>query len=91
MNFRNDLVDALPYIDGGYDEPGVREAVSSIWFNSIVVLIWLLWLPKVLSMIEEETKRYKPTKNYLDYLGTASFDSFVVSPFLKRKSIKPTR
>ena len=30
MNFRNDLVDALPYIDGGYDEPGVREAVSSI-------------------------------------------------------------
>lgn len=22
------LVDALPYIDQGYDEPGVREAVS---------------------------------------------------------------
>ena len=22
------LVDALPYIDHGYDEPGVREAVS---------------------------------------------------------------
>lgn len=23
------LVDALPYIDLGYDDPGVREAVSS--------------------------------------------------------------
>lgn len=22
------IVDALPYIDQGYDEPGVREAVS---------------------------------------------------------------
>lgn len=34
------MVDALPYIDQGYDEPGVREAVSvlpvlqsSIWNN----------------------------------------------------------
>ncbi len=24
------LVDALPYIDHGYDEPGVREAVSRL-------------------------------------------------------------
>lgn len=24
------IVDALPYIDQGYDEPGVREAVSHI-------------------------------------------------------------
>lgn len=24
------IVDALPYIDQGYDDPGVREAVS--WF-----------------------------------------------------------
>lgn len=23
------VVDALPYIDQGYDEPGVREAVST--------------------------------------------------------------
>lgn len=23
------VVDALPYIDQGYDDPGVREAVSS--------------------------------------------------------------
>ena len=26
------LVDALPYIDHGYDEPGVREAVSDFNF-----------------------------------------------------------
>ena len=27
------VVDALPYFDQGYDEPGVREAVSGIkWF-----------------------------------------------------------
>ena len=24
------VVDALPYIDHGYDEPGVREAVSRV-------------------------------------------------------------
>lgn len=29
------LVDALPYFDSGYDEPGVRQAVSAlIKFNS---------------------------------------------------------
>lgn len=26
------VVDALPYIDQGYDEPGVREAVSFYQF-----------------------------------------------------------
>ena len=25
------VVDALPYIDMGYDEPGVREAVSKLF------------------------------------------------------------
>ena len=39
------IVDALPYIDHGYDEPGVREAA--------------------LAMVEEETRKYRPTKNYL--------------------------
>lgn len=27
------IVDALPYIDQGYDEPGVREAVSTISYK----------------------------------------------------------
>jgi len=40
------VVDALPYIDLGYDEPGVREAA--------------------LALVEEETRRYRPTKNYLE-------------------------
>lgn len=42
------LVDALPYIDLGYDDPGVREAA--------------------VGMVEEECRRYKPTKNYLENL-----------------------
>ncbi|EDW80677.2 uncharacterized protein Dwil_GK11659, partial [Drosophila willistoni] len=42
------IVDALPYIDHGYDDPGVRESA--------------------LAMVEEECRRYRPTKNYLDHL-----------------------
>jgi pre-mRNA-splicing factor SPF27 len=49
-------VDALPYIDQGYDEAGVREAA--------------------LAMVEEETRRYRPTKNYLDYLPVLNLSSF---------------
>ena len=52
------LVDALPYIDQGYEEAGVREAVFS--------------------MIEEETKRYKPTKNYLEHLPPLELHQFEV-------------
>lgn len=26
------IVDALPYIDQGYDEPGIREAVRHFYF-----------------------------------------------------------
>ena len=29
------MVDALPYIDLGYDEPGVREAVSIFFYIQI--------------------------------------------------------
>lgn len=50
------IVDALPYIDHGYDEPGVREAA--------------------LAMVEEETRRYRPTKNYLDHLPPLNLTSF---------------
>ncbi|CAI8008344.1 Pre-mRNA-splicing factor SPF27 [Geodia barretti] len=41
-------LDALPYVDQGYDEPGVREAA--------------------MQLVDEETRRYRPTKNYLDFL-----------------------
>ncbi|CAN7939010.1 unnamed protein product [Ixodes hexagonus] len=50
------LVDALPYIDQGYDEPGIREAV--------------------MAMVEEETRRYRPTKNYLEHLPQLSLHQF---------------
>ena len=50
------IVDALPYIDQGYDEPGVREAA--------------------LALVEEETRRYRPTKNYLDHLPSLNLSSF---------------
>ncbi|KAK2191398.1 hypothetical protein NP493_53g08080 [Ridgeia piscesae] len=50
------VVDALPYFDQGYDEPGVREAA--------------------LALVEEETRRYRPTKNYLDILQPANYAAF---------------
>ncbi|KAG7190613.1 hypothetical protein KM043_006700 [Ampulex compressa] len=50
------IVDALPYIDQGYDEPGVREAA--------------------LAMVEEETRRYRPTKNYLEHLPPLNISAF---------------
>lgn len=37
------IVDALPYIDQGYDEPGVREAVS----NKSCVLFFRAQLNKI--------------------------------------------
>lgn len=54
--------DALPYVDQGYDEPGVREAVNQL--------------------IEEEIKRYKPTRNYLEHLGNPNTSAFE-TPILK--------
>lgn len=52
------VVDALPYFDQGYEDPGVRETA--------------------LAMVEEETRRYRPTKNYLEHLppiNTAIFET----------------
>lgn len=52
----NVLVDALPYIDQGYNDPGVREAAFL--------------------MVEEECRRYRPTKNYLEHLPSLATSSF---------------
>jgi len=57
------VVDALPYIDHGYDEPGVREAA--------------------LAMVDDETRRYRPTKNYLEHLPALNLSSFVTSMMKK--------
>jgi len=50
------VIDALPYFDQGYDEPGVRDAA--------------------IAMIDEETKKYKPTKNYLEDLPLKEINCF---------------
>ncbi|XP_023330381.1 pre-mRNA-splicing factor SPF27 [Eurytemora carolleeae] len=59
MTIDDVVVDALPYIDHGYDEPGVREAA--------------------LAMVEDETRRYRPTKNYLEHLPALNLGSFETS------------
>ncbi|CAH1707936.1 pre-mRNA-splicing factor SPF27 [Aphis gossypii] len=50
------IVDALPYIDQGYDEPGIREAA--------------------ISMVEDEKRRYRPSKNYLEHLPPLNISAF---------------
>ena len=52
------VVDALPYIDLGYDEPGLREAA--------------------LALVEEETRRYRPTKNYLEQVQQSPKNKFTL-------------
>ena len=60
------LVDALPYIDVGYDDdPDTRQQVFSLIEGESSLKLRLPVSPLVLSD-PEETKRYKPTKNYLD-------------------------
>uniref|UniRef100_A0A1A9WY30 Pre-mRNA-splicing factor SPF27 n=1 Tax=Glossina brevipalpis TaxID=37001 RepID=A0A1A9WY30_9MUSC len=64
------VVDALPYIDQGYDDVGVRESA--------------------LAMVEEECRRYRPTKNYLEHLPpliaplTAAFETKLMSQEFER-------
>lgn len=56
-------LDALPYYDHGYDDPGVREAA--------------------MALVEEETRRYRPTKNYLEFLPPPK--TTFESPLLKNE------
>lgn len=35
------IVDALPYIDQGYDEPGVREAVGTNFIKIIFIFLFI--------------------------------------------------
>lgn len=69
-------LDALPYIDQGYEAPGVREAVRKggargcgVYLVPICRLRLLVTCPpQAMRMVEEETRRYRPTKNYLEFL-----------------------
>lgn len=67
-------LDALPYIDQGYEEPGVREAVSELaktghrnrfLNNAHRNTSFCL---QAMQLVEEETRRYRPSKNYLEFL-----------------------
>lgn len=73
-------VDALPYIDLGYDEPGVRESVSFFVLTRKTQLLIITDFVsiKVYAMIEDECKRYKPTKNYLEHLPPLRLHDFEV-------------
>jgi pre-mRNA-splicing factor SPF27 len=101
------VVDALPYIDQGYDEPGVREAVgitrinisatppskdeihrTHIYILTCLMIYGLFRLDvhfsvslnfQALAMVEEETRRYRPTKNYLEHLPPLNLSAFEVS------------
>jgi pre-mRNA-splicing factor SPF27 len=73
------LVDALPYFDSGYDEPGVKQAVSilNLQINCKTKrFVFLIDKKKVLALIEEECRRYKPTKNYLESIGSTNLHKF---------------
>ena len=37
-----------------------------------------LFLKKVFALVEEETRRYKPTKNYLEVFGPVNYHLFEV-------------
>ncbi|KAL3318465.1 Pre-mRNA-splicing factor SPF27 [Cichlidogyrus casuarinus] len=52
MISENVIVDALPYVDKGYEEAGIQTAAALL--------------------VEEEMKRYRPTKNYLEHLPSLS-------------------
>ena len=45
----------------------------SIWFNTA------LSLTQALAMVEDEKKRYRPTKNYLEHLPPVNITTFEVS------------
>ncbi|KAL2726615.1 pre-mRNA-splicing factor SPF27 [Vespula squamosa] len=82
------IVDALPYIDQGYDEPGVREACSTgyVFYSftmDMIKFIFDIWRMypllaqfQALAMVEEETRRYRPTKNYLEHLPSLNINAF---------------
>ena len=72
------LVDALPYIDTGYDEPGVKQAVKYERFLKLFKKNKKKQrsILKAFALIEEECRRYKPNKNYLDFLGPMNLTAF---------------
>ena len=46
---------------------------------------WLIWREAALAMVEDETRRYRPTKNYLEHLPGKMDNYFIniISHFLE--------
>ena len=42
---------------------------------------------QVNQLVEEETRRYRPTKNYLDFLATPDYEAFEVRKFVMRVTV----
>lgn len=74
------IVDALPYIDQGYDEPGIREAVIILLKYFVLVVyknkIIFIFVMQAISMVEDEKRRYRPSKNYLEHLPPLNISAF---------------
>lgn len=74
------LVDDLPYIDQEYGDPSLRETVSTLipslreFLNKAKHSVF-----KALALVDEETKIYRPTKNYLEHLPQLDINAFEVS------------
>ena len=51
------VVDALPYFDQGYDEPGVREAVIEWNVNRISSDFFKIFYPRPCTMMDSRTTR----------------------------------
>lgn len=73
------IVDALPYIDQGYDEPGIREAVSIFKKFFVRKKVIFLFDVQAISMVEDEKRRYRPSKNYLEHLPPLNISAFEAS------------
>ena len=82
------VLDALPYIDNEFEDPELRESVRRIRYFWCDVL--LRFFPQAMRFIEEETKRYRPTKNYLEYLPTPkiTFESPLLHLEMERLSAR---
>ena len=81
------VLDALPYIDNEFEDPELRESVrkTRLLLHDIVMVF-----PQAMRFIEEETKRYRPTKNYLEYLPTPkiTFESPLLHLEMERLSAR---
>lgn len=67
MRAKNELVDALPYIDGGYEEPGVRDAVCLLFeqlikSKSMWIIVWIYLIERFCQWLKKKRSDTNPLK-----------------------------